>query len=220
MKKLSEKKLQKKLIKIKNNHKFIPEYVENYSLIHTGNKDDVNNYDLTLKDDKGNQLILRKTTFGDQTAEVLFIVKTEKGKFVNQQRIYNQNELPVNIYCMKSEKEWKFSFKGNMVNVTDLQKEVSYVEFEASFKSDEPMIDIYDQIDYRSSAKKLKDSFADQQTFVNDKFYEQVSYAQNGIVNGEVKFKDETVVLNTQGLRKHNFGKLSLQSLLKYLNIA
>lgn len=216
--KINEKKVKKILSSVKNKHHFIPEYAENYTLIQTGNKNDFNNYDFKLEDLEGNQLILRKTLHGDASADVLFILKTSKGKFINETRRFNQKDIPVKVYCMKSEKEWKFSFKGNVINT--LTKDKTHLEFNAVFSSDEPLVDIFDQINPQTTAQKLKDSQTDQRILNLQGIADQVSYEQKGVICAEIKFKEETISLSSEGIRKHKFGQLELQNFISFLNRA
>ncbi len=220
MKKMSEKKIKKQLLKLKNDHKLIVDYAENYALIDTGKHEDFNNYDFTLKDNEGNQLTLRKTLHGDQNVDMIFILKTNKGRYVNEKYRYKESKVPAEVYCMTSGKEWKFSFKGNVINTQSPNRDKSFLEFNAVFSSDEPIVDMFDQINNDSSVSKLKTSYPDQKTLSFLGIADQVSYEQQGTIKAEVKFDSETMKLNSKGLRKHNFGTLEFQNLLKFLRVA
>ena len=217
---MNERKIFKKLNYTKQKHHLIKEYAENFQLIETGLSEDLNNYDFTLKDEKGNVLTLRKTIHGNSKTEVIFILKTKDERYVNAQRVFEGNNTSVRVYCIESEKLWKFTFKGEMIKTSDLEKPNKYVELTATFNSDEPIIDLFDHLDYKASAKKLLKSSPDQKLVKPEELSEQVSYIQKGMIEANIKLDEEELVIKSKATRKHNFGKLSLQSLLKYLNVA
>ncbi|MFA6800898.1 MAG: hypothetical protein WCR19_02175 [Acholeplasmataceae bacterium] len=219
MKKMSERKIIKKINALRINHHFIPEYAENYTLIYTGNRQDFNNYDFSLRDEKGNQLILRKTVLGDQSVEILMMLDTPEGKFINTQRLFNNNDMPVYTYCMESKKIWKFVFKGDVINTNSNDKKISYLEVSAIFNSNEPMIDTFEQIDEKLSISKILSSHFDQEVLNQKDLYEQVSYIQHGNVKAEILIDNQKIELNSKAIRKHEFGKLSYKNLFTLINI-
>ncbi len=220
MKKMSESKIRKQLERVKKQHKFIAEYAENYALIETGSHDDFNNYDFRLEDNQGNKLTLRKTVRGDQIVDVIFILKTSRGRFVNVDKTFKEKDVPVKVYCMTSEKEWKFSFNGEVINTASDDKKPLTLSFNAVFTSEEPIIDMFDSIDSKDKIEKLKASYPDQRRLSLAGIADQVSYEQQGTIKAEVKFNEETIELSSKGVRKHNFGKMNIQNFLKFINIA
>lgn len=216
MKSFSQKKITKIFNEINRKRKFIPEYAENYALMHTGDKNDINHYDLTVMDQQDKTLVIRKTIHGNRRVDILILLKTPKANYVNVKRRFNTDDDPLKIYCMSSEKEWRFSFDGYMRQTNQKNKEAKHITFKATFKSDEPMVDLFNHIDYEHITQKPL-SNKEKGWLKNESFKELVSYQQDGVLSLEMHLNDEVITLNSQATRKHDFGKHPFQGLLKFL---
>jgi len=211
---MKEKKLIKRLKEIQENHLFIPEYVENYTLINTGNRHDTNHYDLKLIDEHHNELMIRKKMRGDNSIDVFVMLQTKNQKYINKKRVYTTQEDPLKIYCMKSEKDWIFAFEGVMVS-TD--KETVKLAFKIHFTSNEPIEDLINDIVLTKINKHILKHPIDQEMINEQEMTEIVSYQQTGRVEGKIQIEDKTITLNTTGIRHHKFGKSSYQRLFRVL---
>ncbi|QWB96122.1 hypothetical protein KHQ89_01355 [Mycoplasmatota bacterium] len=211
---MKEKKLSKRLEQIKQTHVFIPEYVENYTLINTGNRDDMNHYDLKLKDNDHNELVIRKTLRGDNSVDVFVMMKTKNQIYMNKQRTYMADKDPLKIFCMKSEKEWMFSFEGLMISK---EKEMINTAFKINFTSNEPIEDLISRLKTNESSKQVLNHRVDQTMIKDPEMTQIVAYQQKGSVQGVIKLNDKTITLNTIGIRHHKFGKHAYQSLFNIL---
>jgi hypothetical protein len=214
---MSEKKTIKRLKEIKENHYFIPEYVENYTLIHTGNHDDMNNYDLKLKDNNNNELTIRKTLRGDQSIDALVILKTNQQKYIYQKKIFTNETDPLKIYCLKSEKSWKFIFNGKVLTTNNKTINMS---FKINFTSSEPIEDLVRNLGRKSLIKQNLKHKVDRKMIKDEQMTQIVAYQQKGNVEGEIKLDDQLITFNTTGIRHHKFGKMAYQSLFKVLQLS
>ena len=195
---------------------FIPEYVENYTLIPTGDANDINHYDLKIKDQQGRTFIIRKTVRGNNKVGILILLKTPKNTYVNKKRVYTQSNDPLNIYCIRAEKQWKFTYKGEFIDTKQKQKSLINVSFEATFKSEEPIIDMFDHINYQTLKHKTILP-SEEKLLKQDAFKENVFYEQEGMFNAQIQLNDQMLTLDSLATRKHRFGKLDFQGLFKIL---
>lgn len=216
MKTLSQRKITKIFHEINQKRNFIPEYAENYALVYTGDHDDINHYDLSVTDQNGKTLVIRKTIYGNQRIDILILLKTPDKSYVNVKRRFHVDQDPLKIYCMASEKEWRFSFDGYMRETKQRNKEAKHITFKATFKSDEPMIDLFNHIDYKHITQKVI-SKKERQWLQAEAFKDLVSYQQAGSLLFEMHLDDEIISLHSKATRKHDFGKLPFQSLFKFL---
>jgi len=205
-----------KLKKMNQKRNFIPEYVENYTLIPTGDANDINHYDLKIKDQQGQTFIIRKTVRGNNKVGILILLKTPENTYVNKQRVYTQINDPLNIYCIRAEKQWKFTYKGEFIETKHKQKTPINVSFEATFKSDEPIVDMFDHINYQTLKHKTILP-SEEKLIKQDAFKEIVAYEQEGMINAQIKLDDQLLTLASTATRKHRFGKLDFQGLFKIL---
>ncbi len=214
---MNKRNITKKLAQLKK-QPLIIDYVENYSLLSTGNHEDVNAYDFILNDETDNKLILRQTQRGDGSVHVLFMLITCKGKYVNVKRIYEKNNSPVQVYCMESSKQWKFKFDGEVIYYSKNNQERHHLKLAATFNSDEPIIDMKTSLNEEAVVEKLRISKVEQKRFNSEDIRNQVSYHQQGYAFADITIDEIATKIESKALRKHRIGKSSLQNLFKVLN--